>query len=69
MSIRSRGVWISGRSGPMDTASSPGSLPASMPHSTPAWMASISGAAPYCSQNTSVIRSRSGESFRYSQAG
>ena len=35
MLIRSRGVWISSRSGPMDTQSSPGIFPASRPHSTP----------------------------------
>ena len=44
MSIRSLGVWMSSRSGPTETQSSPGSLPARMPHSTPAWMASICGA-------------------------
>ena len=69
MSIRSLGVWMSNRFGPMDTQSSPGSLPARMPHSTPAWMASICGALPYCSQKIYVIRSRKGESCRYSQAG
>ena len=37
MDIFSRGVWISSRSGPKDTQSSPGSLPENRPHSNPAW--------------------------------
>ena len=50
MLIFSRGVWMSSRSGPMDTQSSPGSLPASRPHSRPAWMAYTRGSAPYWSR-------------------
>ena len=69
MLIRSRGVWISSRSGPMDTQSKPGIFPASRPHSTPAWMASTLGSRPYCSRNTWTIRSRRSESSLYSQAG
>ena len=63
----SRQVWISVRSGPMDTQSRPGSLPEKMPHSTPAWMASILGAWPYCWVKTYTSSSRRGESGRYSQ--
>src|SRR5699024_8466844 len=45
-SIFSRVVWISRRLGPREMASSPGSFPAKMPHSRPAWMASITGSLP-----------------------
>ena len=69
MDIFSRGVWISSRSGPKDTQSSPGSLPENRPHSNPAWMASIFGAWPYCYVNTRTIVSRSAESRLYSHAG
>ena len=43
MDIFSRKVWISFRSGPKDTQSSPGSLAENSPHSRPAWMASTLG--------------------------
>ena len=46
----SRGVWISRMSGPSDTQSSPGSLPASRPHSTPPCTALTRGSLPHCSR-------------------
>ena len=69
MEARSRGVWMSARSGPKDTASSSGILADRMPHSNPAWMVSTLGSLPYCSLKTATMASRRGEFLRYSQAG
>ena len=46
MDIFSRKVWISFRSGPKDTQSSPGNLAEHSPHSSPAWMARTLGSEP-----------------------
>ena len=47
-------------SGQWTRSPAPAACPLRMPHSTPAWMASICGFRPYCSRKTSVIRSRRG---------
>ena len=66
MERRSEVVWISHISGPMEIISRSGSFPARIPHSTPAWIASIFGFFPYISWNSAAALSRKGESFRYS---
>ena len=53
----------------METASNPSILEASIPHSSPACMASTLGSLPYISLNASFINSRSGESTLYFQPG
>ena len=55
-------VWISFMSGPKETQSRSGILPANKPHSTPACNAWMTGSLPYCSVNISFIRSLRGES-------